>query len=101
MLENTEILQIGFTPSCVELRHRSIVLDKEVIVLRKILIVSVGIVLLLGGLITLASAHNIANTSQKGSLLIFPKIMAYGDEEGDTSSTRLSPSATTIPSMSI
>lgn len=51
--------------------------------LRKTLIVSLCIFLLLGGLISLASAHNIANTSQKGSLLIFPKIMAYGVEEED------------------
>lgn len=43
---------------------------------RKVALISLAIVLLFGGLISVASAApNTANTSQKGSLLVFPKIV--------------------------
>lgn len=48
--------------------------------LRRILFVSLGIFLFLGSLTTLASGHTIANTTQKGSLLLFPKIVTYGED---------------------
>lgn len=47
--------------------------------------VSLGVVFFLfGSLATLASAHSIANTTQKGSMLLFPKIVTDGNETTDT-----------------
>jgi hypothetical protein len=50
---------------------------------RKVMFFSLAIVLALAGTFTVASAaQNVANTSQKGSLLIFPKILVQGEIQG-------------------
>jgi hypothetical protein len=46
---------------------------------RRVIFFSLAIVLVLASMVTVASAaQNVANTSQKGSLLIFPKIEVFG-----------------------
>lgn len=50
---------------------------------RKTVIVALVAALFLGSLAALASARSIANTSQKGSLLLFPKIVTQGNEATD------------------
>jgi hypothetical protein len=49
----------------------------------KMVIVALAFVLFLGGMVAPASAASVANTTQKGSLLLFPKILTEGNETID------------------
>lgn len=53
---------------------------REVGVLRRILLVSLGVLIFFGTLNGPASVLAITNTTQKGSLLLFPKIVTYGPD---------------------
>jgi len=58
---------------------------------RKLAIFSLAFLLMVGGLISVASAaQNVANTTQKGSLLIFPRIEAENDPNAIFSDTIIS-----------
>jgi len=53
---------------------------------------SLAVVFVLAGMVSMASAaQNVANTSQKGSLLIWPKIVAYGVPESGSPTLQQGP----------
>jgi hypothetical protein len=61
---------------------------------RKARFISLVLVVVLAGMVTVASAaQNVANVSQKGSLLIWPKILAYGLSGGGTAPLQQQPFA--------